>query len=155
MTTLKNILVIPQFAGAQIIGATITRYLDTDGYRKTASCQVTTLPVATQKAFGAVVAHAQKLRDDDERIGQVFGEMLASVADQTHTETLEVADPETGEKRQQVETVVDSYRPQISLALTLVKLDGTGERTTPVTTEQLTEPARAAVLELWRLLTEE
>jgi hypothetical protein len=153
MKTLNSLLVVPQFnASNQIIGAAITRYLDRDGYRSTAAGTVADLTPEAQAAFVAVVHHAQKLRADDERIAQVFGELLAPVPDQTHTVQHDYTDPETGETRQQTVTIVDTYRQHIGLAITLEKLDNPGQRTLSVQTEGLSQQAREAVLELWRLL---
>jgi hypothetical protein len=152
-TTLRNLLVVPQFnASNQIIGAGITRYLDRDGYRSTSAGTVADLTPEAQAAFLAVVHHAQQLRTDDERISQVFGELLAPVPDQTHAEQQDYTDPETGETRQQTVTIVDSYRQHIGLAITLEKLDNPGQRTLSVQTEGLSQQAREAVLALWRLL---
>jgi hypothetical protein len=152
-TTLRNLLVVPTFSPAhQITGAQVTRYLDRDGYRSTESGTVADLTPEAQAAFLSVVHHAQKLRADDERIAQVFGELLAPVPDQTHTVQHDYTDPETGETRQQTVLVVDSYRPHIGLAITLEKLDTPGQRTLSVQTEGLSQQARTAVCELWRLL---
>ena len=152
-TTLRNLLVVPQFnASNQIVGAVITRYLDREGYRSTVAGTVADLTPEAQAAFVAVVHHAQKLRADDERIAQVFGELLAPVPDKTHTEQQDYTDPETGETRQQTVTIVDSYRQHIGLAITLEKLDNPGQRTLSVQTEGLSQQARTAVCELWRLL---
>jgi hypothetical protein len=151
--TLRNLLVVPQFNAANIIiGAALTRYLDRDGYRSTAAGTVADLTPEAQAAFVAVVHHAQKLRADDERIAQVFGELLAPVPDKTHTEQHDYTDPETGETRQQTVLVVDTYRQHIGLAITLEKLDNPGQRTLSVQTEGLSQQAREAVLELWRVL---
>jgi hypothetical protein len=151
-TTLRNLLVVPQFNAAnQIVGAGITRYLDRDGYRSTSSGTVADLTPAAQAAFLSVVHHAQKLRTDDERIAQVFGELLAPVPDKTHTEQHDYTD-ETGETRQQTVTIVDTYRQHIGLAITLEKLDNPGQRTLSVQTEGLSQQARGAVLALWRVL---
>jgi hypothetical protein len=153
MNTLRNLLVVPQFNAAnQIVGAGITRYLDRDGYRSTSAGTVADLTPAAQAAFLSVVHHAQKLRADDERIAQVFGELLSPVPDQTHTEQQDYTDPETGETRQQTVTIVDTYRARVSLSITLSKLAGGGERTMTVDTEQLPAAARAAVLALWSVL---
>jgi hypothetical protein len=154
MKTLRNLLVVPQFNAANIItGASLTRYLDRDGYRSTAAGTVADLTPEAQSAFLAVVHHAQKLRAADERIAQVFGELLAPVPDQTHTEQQDYTD-ETGETRQQTVTIVDTYRQHIGLAITLEKLDNPGQRTLSVQTEGLSQQARGAVLELWRVLSE-
>jgi peptidoglycan hydrolase-like protein with peptidoglycan-binding domain len=153
MKTLNSLLVVPQFnASNQIVGAGITRYLDRDGYRSTSAGVVADLPPKAQAAFVAVVDAAQKLRAADERISQVFGELLAPVPDQTHTEQQDYTDPETGETRQQTVTIVDTYRQHIGLAITLEKLDNPGQRTVSVQTEGLSQQARTAVLALWRLL---
>ena len=153
MKTLRNLLVVPQFnASNQIVGAVVTRYLDREGYRSTVAGTVADLTPEAQAAFVAVVHHAQQLRADDERIAQVFGELLAPVPDQTHTEQHDYTDPETGETRQQTVTIVDTYRQHIGLAITLEKLDNPGQRTLSVQTEGLSQQAREAVLELWRLL---
>ena len=153
MTTLRSLLVIPQFNGSTMTGATVTRYLDRDGYRSTLSSDIASLPAGTRAAFGVVVHHAQQLRAPDELISRVFGELGAPVSDVTHTETQDITDPETGATIQQSVIVVDSYRQQVSLSLTFNKLDG-GERTFAVNTEQLSPAARDAVLALWAALTE-
>lgn len=145
MNTLNSLLVSLSFSSAgTLTGAALTRYLDQAGYRRTLTGSVADLPPAAQQAFAAVVTHAQQLRAADERIATVFGELAAPVPDQSHTET----DPDTGEAR----PVIDSYRQQVNLALTLRKLDGSGERTIAITTEALPTPARDAVLQLWALL---
>ena len=154
-TTLRNLLVVPSFSPANhITGAQLTRYIDRDGYRSTESGTVADLTPEAQTAFVAVVHHAQQLRTDDERIAQVFGELLAPVPDKTHTEQHDYTDPETGETRQQTVTIVDTYRQHIGLAITLEKLDNPGQRTVSVDTERLSQQARGAVLELWRVLTQ-
>jgi hypothetical protein len=154
MTTLRNLLVVPTFSPAnQITGAQLTRYIDRDGYRSTESGTVADLSPEAQSAFAVVVHHAQQLRTDDERISQVFGELLAPVPDQTHTVQHDYTDPETGETRQQTVTIVDTYRQHIGLAITLEKLYSPGQRTVSVDTERLSQQARGAVLELWRVLT--
>jgi hypothetical protein len=151
-TTLRNLLVVPQFNAAnQIVGAGITRYLDRDGYRSTSSGTVADLTPKAQAAFVAVVDVAQKLRTADERISQVFGELLAQVPDKTHTEQQDYTD-ETGKMSKQTVTIVDTYRARVSLSITLSKLAGGGERTMTVDTEQLPVDARTAVLSLWALL---
>ena len=156
MNTLRNLLVAPQFnASNQIIGAVITRYLDRDGYRSTAAGTVADLTPKAQAAFVEVVDAAQKLRAADERISQVFGELLAQVPDKTHTEQQDYTDPETGKISKQSVTIVDSYRARVSLSLTLCKLAGGGERTMTVDTEQLPAAARAAVSALWAALAAE
>jgi hypothetical protein len=145
MTTLRHLLVVPTFSPAnQITGAQLTRYLESDGYRRTLQGTVSELPAATQAAFVAVVAHAQALRTPDERIAQVFGELTGQAPSLLHTEP----DPDTGEPR----TVIDAYRPRISLAITLRRLDNSGERTMTVETESLPADAREAVLALWAAL---
>jgi hypothetical protein len=152
---LSNLLVVPQFnASNQIIGATLTRYLDRDGYRSTSAGTVADLTPKAQAAFVAVVDAAQKLRTADERISQVFGELLAQVPDKTHTEQQDYTDPETGRISKQSVTIVNSYRARVSLSITLSKLAGGGERTMTVDTEQLPAAARAAVLALWAVLAE-
>jgi hypothetical protein len=155
MKTLNSLLVVPQFnASNQIVGAGITRYLDRDGYRSTSAGAVADLTPKAQAAFVAVVEAAQKLRADDERIAQVFGELLAPVPDKTHAEHQDYTDPETGRISKQTVTIVDSYRARVSLSITLSKLAGGGERTMTVDTEQLPAAARAAVLALWAVLAE-
>jgi hypothetical protein len=153
MKTLKSLMVVPQFSPAnQITGAALTRYLESDGYRRTLQGSVSDLPVPAQVAFSTVVAQAQQLRAPDERIAQVFGELLGSVPDLTHAGTEQFTDPETGLTASRSITVVDTYRHRISLALTLRKLDDSGERTMTIDTEQLSPEARTAVLTLWQLL---
>jgi hypothetical protein len=152
---LSNLLVVPQFSASnQIIGATLTRYLDRDGYRSTSAGAVADLTPKAQAAFVAVVDVAQKLRTADERISQVFGELLAQVPEKTHTEQQDCTDPETGKISKQTVTIVDTYRARVSLSITLSKLAGGGERTMTVDTEQLPAAARAAVLALWAVLAE-
>jgi hypothetical protein len=153
--TLRNLLVVPQFSAAhQITGAQVTRYLDRDGYRSTSAGTVHDLTPKAQAAFVAVVDAAQKLRAADERISQVFGELLAPVPDKTHTEQRDYIDEETVKMSKQAVTIVDTYRARVSLSLTLCKLAGGGERTMTVDTEQLPAAARAAVLALWAVLAE-
>jgi hypothetical protein len=152
-TTLRNLLVVPQFNAAnQIVGAVITRYLDREGYRSTVAGTVAEMTPKAQAAFVAVVEAAQKLRTADERISQVFGELLAQIPEKTHTEQRDYIDEETGKMSKQAVTIVDTYRARVSLSLTLCKLDNGGERTMTVDTEQLPVDARTAVLSLWALL---
>lgn len=149
MTTLKNIHVETRFdAAGNLTGATVTRYRDVDGYRQTVEAQLAALPSIVQAAFAAVVSALTPLRAADERIVDVFGELLPAVPDQSHDEPFTVTDPETGGAISSTRTVVDSWRDVVGLAVTLQKLTG-GQRTIPVTTEQLTPDARAAVLALW------
>lgn len=146
MKTLKSLMVVPQFdAENNIVNAKLTRYLDEGGYRQTLSADVTSFSAESREAFGAVVAYAQQVRSLDERMAQVFGEMAGQAPDRTHVQV----DPET----QQEVPVVDSYRPVVNLACTLRKLDGSGERTVALNTEQVSADFREAVLRFWELIT--
>ena len=155
MTTLRNLLVVPQFSAAHaIIGASVTRYLDRDGYRQTLTSQANELTPRAQAAFASAVAVVQSQRAQDERISSVFGDLGPSVPDKTHTEPTKQTDKTTGSTYLVDKPVVDTWRPVVLLSLTLTKLDGSGQRTIATTSEQLDAQARASLLELWAALAE-
>jgi hypothetical protein len=154
MKTLNTLLVVPQFDSAGgVTGARMTCYLDvTDDAgivsRLTVPCHSSQLLPGVQQRLGLVVQHLQTRRAGTERIVRVSGELTAPAPATTHTEQRTNVDPETGQSVTSDVVVVDTYRPVVSLSLTITTEEG-GARTIAVSSEALPPNHRDRLLTLW------
>jgi hypothetical protein len=154
MKSLNTLLVVPQFDAAGVVtGAQMTCYLDvTDdagiASRLTVPCHSSQLLPGVQQRLGLVVQHLQTRRAGTERIVRVTGELTAPVPATTHTVSRTSVDPETGLSVTSDVVVVDTYRPVVSLSLTITTAEG-GERTIALTSESLPPNHRDRLLTLW------